>query len=96
MELAKSLDSVSDLNSFLSFARLLAADRAASVRAEASSSSHPVGPAAGGWENTSIESFLEAAISWATDTEMGLLQGISSGNPWKRFATFLYCGKIYE
>jgi hypothetical protein len=96
MDLATSLESVSDLPSFLEFARLLAKDRADAVLQEATHPSPPFGPEAGGWENTSIERFLEHAIRWAEDTEMGASQGLSPDNPWKRFAVFLYCGKIYE
>jgi hypothetical protein len=96
MDLAKSLESVIDLPSFLVFVRLLAEDKAEAVRKEASHPSHFAEVDAGGWENTSIDGFLQAAASWAQDTEMGLSQGLSPDNPWKRFATFLYCGKIYE
>ena len=56
----------------------------------------PWGRAAGGWENTSIESFLEAATAWATDSDFGLKQGLAENNTWKRFAVFLNAGKIYE
>ena len=96
MELNKALEAVTDLPSFLEFARLLEADRADEVRKEAIHPSHFGGPGANGWENGSIEAFLGAAISWAESTDMGLSQGLSPDNPWKRFAGFLYCGKIYE
>jgi hypothetical protein len=96
MDLHEALESVVDLPSFLAFARPLEADRADEVRKEAVHPSHFAGPGANGWENTSIEGFLEAAIAWAESTEVGLSQGLSPENPWKRFATFLYCGKIYE
>jgi len=96
MQLHEALESVSDAASFLAFARLLAEDRAAEVRKEAESSSSPYGPGANGWENGTIEAFLEAAISWGEATEVGLSQGLKPDNPWKRFAVFLYCGKIYE
>jgi glycine C-acetyltransferase len=43
-----------------------------------------------------IEAFLGAASSWAESTNVGLTQGLDPANPWKRFAVFLYCGKIYE
>jgi len=48
------------------------------------------------WENGSIEDFLAAASAWAVDSEFGSTQGLSSASPWRKFATFLYCGKIYE
>lgn len=87
-------DAVHDRESFLAFVAALAADRRAAVAAEKESPSSPYGPDAGGWENLTIEDFLEAAIAWAE----------SGGRPWpfpaepswRAFATFLYCGKIYE
>jgi hypothetical protein len=96
MQLHDALESVSDSASFLAFVRLLAEDRADEVRKEAANPSHPYGPGANGWENVTIEAFLEAALSWADSTNIGLSQGLAPDNPWKRFAVFLYCGKIYE
>lgn len=58
--------------------------------------SSPYGPDAGGWENISIESFLEAALAWAESTNFGASQGLSDSNLWQKFAVFLYVGKIYE
>jgi hypothetical protein len=49
-----------------------------------------------GWENHTIESFLEAAGSWAHATDFGFPQGLADASPWKKMAVFLYCGKIYE
>jgi hypothetical protein len=95
MQLVEALDSVVDSASFLEFARLLAEDRIDEVQKEAIRPSSPYGPGANGWENRSIEGFLHAAIAWAEETEVGLSQGLAD-NPWKRFAVFLYCGKIYE
>ena len=47
-------------------------------------------------ENTTIESFLESAAAWARDSQFGQTQGLGTANPWRMFATFLDCGKIYE
>ena len=96
MQLHEALDSVSDAASFLAFARLLAADRLDEVQKEAVHPAPPYGPSVNGWENSTIEAFLGAAISWAEATDLGLSQGLTPDNPWKRFAVFLYCGKIYE
>lgn len=84
--LHEQLEDVTDEATFLAFVDALAKDRRGSVYAES--------PEA--WENESIEDFLEAACSWAKDSQFGLRQGLSSASPWKRFAVFLYCGKIYE
>ena len=71
-------------------------DRIAAVSAESEMSSSPYGPNAGGWESTSIESFLESAIAWAEASEFGAKQPAPPRNSWQKFAAFLYCGKIYE
>ena len=86
MQLHDALESVSDAASFLVFARLLASDRINKTN----------GSDVNGWQNNSIEDFLESAIAWAESTDIGLSQGLSASNPWKRFAVFLYSGKIYE
>lgn len=87
---------VHDRDSFLAFVLALAADRRASVAAERASPSSPYGPDAGGWENVSIERFLEAAVAWAEDTGMGVSQGLPPEPSWRAFAVFLNCGKGYE
>ena len=96
METRALLANVSDQTSFLAFAKRLQEDRAHAVELERSTPSPPYGADAGRWENTTIEAYLAAAISWAQDSKFGLSQGLSASNPWQLFATFLYCGKIYE
>lgn len=66
------------------------------VAAEVARPSSPFGPTKHGWENVTIESFLEAACAWAEDTQFGDSQNLRGASPWKKFATFLYLGKIYE
>lgn len=78
--------------SFLEFVDALVADRIAS---RGDSSATPT-QATAAWENTTIESFLESAAAWARDSQFGQTQGLGTANPWRVFATFLYCGKIYE
>jgi hypothetical protein len=96
MELHEQLNLVKDELSLLAFVRELHLDRTASVEQERNSNSSPYGPEARGWENTSIESFLQGALSWAEATHFGATQGLPPSNPWQKFAVFLYCGKIYE
>jgi hypothetical protein len=91
--IGKIADEVCDEKSFLEFAKALEADRRRAVKAERLNPSNPYGPDAGGWENVSIENFLNAGISWAEDSEF---RHIPASNPWKRFAIFLYAGKFYE
>jgi hypothetical protein len=96
LKLHELLDEVCDPKSFLAFATALAEDRKLSVETEKTNPSSPYGPDACGWENTSIENFLEAAIGWAEDSDFGTTQDLNPANPWAQFANFLYCGKIYE
>jgi hypothetical protein len=77
--LHEQLAAIDGPESFLEFVRALASDRRA---------------APGQWENATIEAFLEAATSWAEDSAWGATQGLGGANPWRTFATFLYCGKI--
>jgi len=90
------LEGVNSERSLLDFIAALIRDREEAVAAQKRNPASPYGPDAGGWENISIEGFLEAAAAWAESTNFGLSQGLHPNNPWRRFAAFLYCGKIYE
>ncbi|MEC5384862.1 hypothetical protein VVD49_03965 [Uliginosibacterium sp. H3] len=70
-----------DEKSFMEFVRELQADFQANKES---------------WENITVDGFLEAAAAWGESTDVGATQGLASASPWKRFASFLYCGKIYE
>jgi hypothetical protein len=89
-------DAVHDRESFFAFVRALAEDRRKAKAADSAAPSSPYGPDAGGWENVTIETFLEAALAWAESTDMGVSQGLPPEPNWCAFASFLYCGKIYE
>jgi hypothetical protein len=96
MELHEKVERVNDLESFLDFVGALAEDRRNEVEKERINPSNPYGPGANGWENTTIEDFLDAAARWAEATKMGETLGLPADPTWKNFAVFLYCGKIYE
>ena len=96
MELHELVEEVVDEKSFLTFVDALRKDRELAAVAEKAPSSGTFDPAQRGWENITIESFLEAAHAWAEDTEFGATQDLKGASPWKKFAVFLYCGKIYE
>jgi hypothetical protein len=51
----------------------------------------PYGGQPDGWENSTIEGYLEAALAWAHTSK-----GLATEPSWHAFANFLYCGKIYE
>lgn len=94
-ELHELLDDVNDKTSFLSFAKALVEDR----KPHEGKSVDEVGFVAD-WANNNIWEFLEGAVAWAEDSDFGKRQDSNlednPGNPWKQFAEFLYCGKIYE
>lgn len=92
------LQAVCDEDSFLRFLLALAADREDSLAKEAEQPSSPYGPDANGWENTTIDRFLFAAVQWARATEGGVpLTGYKpSSNPWRRCAEILLGGKGHE
>lgn len=85
-------ESVHDEASFLAFVAELARDR----KVASEMASQPF-DAPRGWQNGTIEGFLEGAVAWAEASDFGRAQGLTDdASPWRRFAVFLYCGKIYE
>ncbi len=95
MDLDEKLEQVVDRESFLEFVKALVKDREDQVRKEKVSPSSPYGPGANGWENGSIESYLDAALAW-TKAWIGKEHEIPQEPSWKSFAKFLYAGKYYE
>jgi hypothetical protein len=45
-----------------------------------------------GWQNGSIDSYLDAMHAWASDSG----ERVSHQPSWRTFAEILYAGKIYE
>ena len=93
--LERLLDEVKDRGSFLVFVRALVAERQEARRIEAKSPSRPYGPDAMGWENTTIEDYLEAAVA-CTEAWIEREHEIPDEPSWNSFARFLYFGKSYE
>ena len=95
MDLINLLEKVKDQDTFLAFAKALQTDREDEVQKEKKNPSGTYSSGANGWENSSIDGFLESAIAWAEDSNFGnKIEGIDS--LWKKFALFLYAGKTYE
>jgi hypothetical protein len=94
-ELFRMLESVHDEETFLQFLLALRDDREASIAEEETPSSR-LGSDTGGWENTTIERFLDTAVRWARDSVNGNPFYKKPDNPWRRCADILYAAKGYE
>lgn len=95
MSLEDYLDNVVDEKSFIEFAKALQADKEEENRIEKEEPSPPYSQGHNGWENGSIEAFLESSIAWSEDTNFGEMFS-KDLNPWRKFANFLLAGKFYE
>ena len=92
---AQARERVVDEATFLAFVACLAEDRFDEVEKERG---RPMswGSGANGWENGTIEAFLEACVRWGQVSRDGLRLYAKPDNPWRRCADILYAGKIYE
>ena len=81
MTLPELLENVKDESTFLEFVKALKEDY------------HNANQE---WQSTTVDQFLDSALAWSNDSSLGESQGLSNINVWKKFAVFLYCGKIYE
>jgi hypothetical protein len=91
-DLHDKLQAVRDRETFFDFVRALIGDRIEKANDE---KRYPYGGQPDEWETSTIESYLDAALQWATDSR-NLPNGMPVEASWHGFATFLYCGKIYE
>lgn len=82
---------VEDLATFLEFVEALIDDREQDVLKEKEQRGSQTNAGRTEWENETIEDYLFGALRWAQDSGQ-----MSAAPSWKAFATFLYCGKIYE
>jgi hypothetical protein len=92
-QLELALKAVVDEVTFVSFLEELAADFSADAKEAAAAGTSPYGAGPRGWQNGTVDQFLECAASWSTDAQ-GRFR--TSGNPWQRCAQILYMGKLYE
>jgi len=90
------LEQVIDQRTFLAFIDALATDFAGERAVEARNPSPPYSPGALGWENRTIDAFLDAAHAWGTSTMGNSELDSVSYSPWRRCAEVLYAGKYYE
>jgi hypothetical protein len=89
----QALHAVCDEASLLQFIQVLASDFEADRTESAEGGGTPYGPGPRGWENGTVDVFLERAASWA-EASRGRFP--TSANPWRRCADILYAGKFYE
>jgi hypothetical protein len=88
------LDEVRDKNSFIIFVKALANDKREETAKEKVKPSNPYGSGSNGWENGTIEDYLDSAIAWYESSDKK--NGNDGSESWQQFARFLYMGKIYE
>ncbi len=91
-DLFKLSEKVHDEATFIQFLTALMKDREREITIEKESPSSPYSAGALGWQNITIEGFLESAIAWAEDSG----QSTKQDNPWLRAAQILHAGKTYE
>ena len=92
IDLDDLLDNVKDRESFLVFVRALIHDRQDELEKKNENSRSACRAGANGWENGTIESYLDAAAAWMEDW-MGREHELPEESSWRSFARFLYAGK---
>lgn len=85
----KPPETVHDQASFEIFVEGLIAERRCAAKLDLSRDGFQ-----GEWANTTIEDFLDSALTWAQDSS--LWSGATARNPWRQFAEFLWAGRSYE
>lgn len=92
MELDKLLEKVNDEQSFIEFAKALQADKEDEEFKVKANPANPYSQGCYGWESNTINQFLDSAIAYTQDNTAWKKET----NLWKKFAYFLYGGKVYE
>ncbi|UFI46681.1 DUF7660 family protein [Pseudomonas savastanoi] len=96
INLDELLKTVDDEQSFIGFIEALGMDFAEERLLREISPPSPYGPGALGWENGSIDTFLDAAAAWGTASSRSSPLSPSRSNVWQRCAAILLAGKFYE
>ena len=91
MELYKLLQKVNSKETFFEFVDALKLDRLDEIEKGKIEKSSPYGPGINGWQNVTIEGFLDGIHSYGQDSSE-----IKDEPDWKCFALLLYAGKMYE
>ncbi|MDX9677937.1 hypothetical protein NQ186_14475 [Pseudomonas zeae] len=96
VDLDELLERVTDEQSFIEFVAALGADFSRERALEESSPSSPYEAGARGWENGSVDTFLDAAAAWAVASSRNAQADAAVSNVWRRCAAILLAGKFYE
>ena len=96
IDLFSLAERVHDEESFVKFLRELMSDREREVALEKDNPSSPYEAGPLGWQNITIENFLESAIAWSEDSDQPNEHYSKPDNPWARVAQILHAGKTYE
>jgi hypothetical protein len=91
MDLDDLLEKVNSKQSFFDFVEALRDDKIKEDEKEKIKKSDPNEPGANGWQNGSIDAFLDAMYAFGQDSS-----SITEQPDWKGFALILYAGKFYE
>jgi hypothetical protein len=95
-DLMSLADAVSDEQCFIRLLQKMALDREDEQQKELAAPSSPYGPGAKGWQNGSIEAFLEAAAAWAEATQDTSSVEPKANDIWRRAAQIVVAGAFYE
>lgn len=82
--------------SFLVFVKAFEEEIRLDAAAKRSAPLNPYGQTARGWENITIESFLEVSNARVVDSRFGETRGFKSAPLRCKFATLLYTGNSYD
>jgi hypothetical protein len=96
VDLFSLAEKVHDEETFVEYLRVLMIDREKEVALEKENPSSPYEAGALGWQNVTIEGFLESAIAWSEDSGQPNEHYSKPENPWTRAAQILHAGKTYE
>lgn len=96
VDLDELLERVTDEQSFTEFVAALGADFSRERALEEATASSPYEAGASGWENGSVDTFLDAAAVWAVATSRNAQADAAVSNVWRRCAAILLAGKFYE
>jgi hypothetical protein len=95
-DLISAAEVVADERAFIRLLQMMALDRQDEQQKELARPSPPYSAGANGWENCSVEAFLEAAAAWAEATSRTTNVGAEASDAWRRAAMIVVAGAFYE